>query len=47
MNTLHAVHPKFIRSFERVAHSDVFLNQVIPYILVLFMIGILIKVAIH
>ncbi|WP_161797275.1 hypothetical protein [Haemophilus parainfluenzae] len=45
MNVFSTFHRKFTSTFNRMANSDVFLNEIMPYILTLFVAGIFIKIA--
>ncbi len=44
MNVFSTFHCKFTSTFNRMANSDVLLNEIMPYILTLFVAGVFIKI---
>ncbi len=46
MNVFSKFHRKFISTFNRVAHSDVLWDEIMPYILALLVAGVFIKIAV-
>lgn len=46
MNTFSTFHRKFISTFKRMTDSDVFLDEIIPYVITLLVIGVFIKITI-